>query len=88
MALFEFLSNVLPQDMTGGQVSFTAPSPTTWLVNIQSPTAPVLKLFWKVVLRKQLYFLYNSGPQAMSLMENSAPGSSTKENVPEETLKA
>ena len=61
--------------------------PPTRLVNIQSPTAPVLKLFWKAVLRKQLYFLYNSGPQAMSLMENSAP-ESTKGNVPEETPKS
>ena len=87
MALFEFLSGVLHQDMIGGQVSFTAPPPQ-WLVNIQSLTAPVLKLFWKAVLRKQHYFLYNSGPQAMSLTENSAPGSSTKGNVPEETSKA
>lgn len=70
---FPMSSNI--GQVTKGQVSFTG------LVNIQSPTAPVLKFFWKADLRKQHYFLHNSGAQPMSLMENSAPGLSTKENA-------
>ena len=47
----------------------------TGLVNMKSQAALGLKLFfWKTVLRKQHCFLPHSGPQALSLMENSVHG--------------
>ena len=65
-------------------MSFTDPQ----ACECSEPDSTCFKVVWNAVLRKQHYFLHNSRPQPMSLMENSAPGSSTKENVPEETPKA
>ena len=49
------------------------------LVNMKSPTALGLKsFFWKMALRKQHCFLPHSGPQALSLMENSVHGLSAR----------
>ena len=56
MALFEFLSNVLPQDMTGGQVSLTAPSPTILACEYSEPDSTC----FKVVLE--------SGPKETALL--------------------
>ena len=48
------------------------------LVNMKSPTALCLKLFWKTALRKQHCSLPHSGPQASSPKENSVHGLSAR----------